>query len=303
MTDAPAATTRGVATTDDLVLAERRGPVVLLTLNRPAKLNAWSNALEDRYFDLLEQADDDPQVRAVVVTGAGRGFCSGADLDDLRHVADATDDDLVRPRPRDFPLRVRKPVVAAIRGPVAGLGLIEALYCDVRFGDATARFTTAFARRGLIAEYGVTWLLPRVVGHSRATDLLLSSRMIDADEAHRIGLLDHLVTTGDVVIVDARRELASAKSLCRVLRATGITTPLLAVLTEGGLAGLTAEWGLDDVLLDSAGPAEVDARLRLALTRGRYEADRGQQHRAHRDRWRRSRRSCAPTPTGPTPTP
>jgi DNA-binding response OmpR family regulator len=77
----------------------------------------------------------------------------------------------------------------------------------------------------------------------------------------------------DVVVVDARQELASAKSLCRILRATGITTPLLAVLTEGGLAGLTAEWGLDDVLLDSAGPAEVDARLRLALTRGRDEQD------------------------------
>ncbi|MGV9736843.1 enoyl-CoA hydratase-related protein [Rhodococcus aetherivorans] len=199
MTDAPAAATRGVATTDDLVLTERRGPVALLTLNRPAKLNAWSNALEDRYFDLLAEADDDPQVRAVVVTGAGRGFCSGADLDDLRHVADASDDDLMRPRPRDFPLRVRTPLVAAIRGPVAGLGLVEALYCDVRFGDPTARFTTAFARRGLIAEYGISWLLPRLVGHSRATDLLLSSRMVDADEAHRIGLLDHLVTTGDVV--------------------------------------------------------------------------------------------------------
>jgi DNA-binding response OmpR family regulator len=77
----------------------------------------------------------------------------------------------------------------------------------------------------------------------------------------------------DAVVVDARRDLASAKSLCRVLRATGIVTPLLAVLTEGGLAGLTAEWGLDDVLLDSAGPAEVDARLRLALTRGREEED------------------------------
>lgn len=161
MTDAPAAATRGVATTDDLVLTERRGPVALLTLNRPAKLNAWSNALEDRYFDLLAEADDDPQVRAVVVTGAGRGFCSGADLDDLRHVADASDDDLMRPRPRDFPLRVRTPLVAAIRGPVAGLGLVEALYCDVRFGDPTARFTTAFARRGLIAEYGISWLLPR----------------------------------------------------------------------------------------------------------------------------------------------
>ncbi len=114
--------------------------------------------------------------------------------------------------------------------------------------------------------------------------LLTNALAPSAEVLPALGLLSHTVRImpaepaalvdspdGDVVIVDARRELASAKSLCRVLRATGITTPLLAVLTEGGLAGLTAEWGLDDVLLDSAGPAEVDARLRLALTRGREE--------------------------------
>lgn len=116
--------------------------------------------------------------------------------------------------------------------------------------------------------------------------LLTNALAPSAEVLPALGLLSHTVRImpaepaalvdspdGDVVIVDARRELASAKSLCRVLRATGITTPLLAVLTEGGLAGLTAEWGLDDVLLDSAGPAEVDARLRLALTRGRVEED------------------------------
>jgi DNA-binding response OmpR family regulator len=116
--------------------------------------------------------------------------------------------------------------------------------------------------------------------------LLTNALAPSAEVLPALGLLSHTVRImpaepaalvdspdGDVVIVDARRELASAKSLCRVLRATGITTPLLAVLTEGGLAGLTAEWGLDDVLLDSAGPAEVDARLRLALTRGRDEED------------------------------
>ncbi|MEU5394869.1 enoyl-CoA hydratase-related protein [Streptomyces tibetensis] len=85
------------------------------------------------------------------------------------------------------------------RGRPAGLGMVEALYCDVRFGSSSARFTTAFARRGLIAEYGISWLLPRLVGHSRAADLLLSSRMVDAEEAFRVGLLDHLVPTGSVL--------------------------------------------------------------------------------------------------------
>ena len=116
--------------------------------------------------------------------------------------------------------------------------------------------------------------------------LLTNALAPSAEVLPALGLLSHTVRIMpaeatalvdspecDVVVVDARRELASAKSLCRVLRATGIATPLLAVLTEGGLAGLTAEWGLDDVLLDSAGPAEVDARLRLALTRGRDEDD------------------------------
>ena len=189
---------RYVSAPDDPVLAELRGPVLVLTLNRPAKLNAWSNRLEDRYFDLLTAADDDPRVRAVVVTGAGRGFCSGADLDDLRNVAEATAADVVRSRPRDFPLTLRKPLIGAVNGVAAGLGLVEALYCDIRFGDRSARFTSAFTRRGLIAEYGVSWLLPRLVGHSRAMDLLLSGRMADAEEAFRIGLLDHLVD-GDVL--------------------------------------------------------------------------------------------------------
>lgn len=184
---------------EDLVLAERRGAVLILTLNRPAVLNAWTNDLEDRYFDLLAAAENDPGVRAVVVTGAGRGFCAGADLRNLQAIGSVTDEDLVRPRGRDFPTTLRKPLIGAINGVAAGLGLVEALYCDVRFGSPAARFTTAFARRGLIAEYGISWMLPRLVGHSRAADLLLSSRMVESDEAYRIGLIDHLVTDGDVL--------------------------------------------------------------------------------------------------------
>lgn len=183
----------------ELVLAERRGAVAVLTFNRPERLNAWTNELESQYFALLLQADDDPEVGAIVVTGAGRGFCAGADLQGLRRISDASPSDLLREQPRDLPLTVRKPLVGAINGVAAGLGMVEALYCDVRFGGPDARFTTAFARRGLIAEYGISWILPRLVGHSRARDLLLSSRMVDATEAHRIGLLDHLVDSASVL--------------------------------------------------------------------------------------------------------
>ena len=185
--------------TEELVLSEQRGAVLVLTFNRPNVLNAWTNELEDRYFDLLETADDDPDVRAIVVTGAGRGFCSGIDLGGLASAGGVTDAELVRQRDRDFPASVRKPLIAAVNGVAAGLGFVEALYCDIRFGSSATRFTTAFARRGLIAEYGISWMLPRLIGHSRAVDLLLSSRMVDADEAHRIGLIDHFVTEGSEV--------------------------------------------------------------------------------------------------------
>ena len=124
----------------DLVLAERRGSVLLLTLNRPERLNAWTNALEERYFTHLDAAEDDPAVRAIVVTGMGRGFCAGADLSDLERGASEGVEAALRdrPRPRTRPLTVRKPMIAAINGAAAGLGLVEALYCDVRFATPTA---------------------------------------------------------------------------------------------------------------------------------------------------------------------
>lgn len=182
----------------DLVLATRHGAVQLLTLNRPHRLNAWTPELEDEYFALLDEAEADTDVGAVVVTGAGKGFCAGADLGNLAEVSKGAER-LQRPRPRTRPAMLRKPLIAAINGAVAGLGLVEALYCDVRFGVPDAKFTTAFARRGLIAEYALAWMLPRTVGQGHALDLLLSARVIDGREAHRIGLVDHLVDEGDVV--------------------------------------------------------------------------------------------------------
>jgi enoyl-CoA hydratase/carnithine racemase len=182
----------------DTVLARRHGAVLLLTLNRPDRLNAWNTELELRYFELLAEADDDPDVRAIVVTGAGRGFCAGADLDDVASAADGRVPAQSGKR-REFPLSIRKPLVAAVNGAAAGLGLVEALYCDIRFATPEAKLTTAFARRGLIAEYGISWLLRRLVGHGRARDLLLSARVVTGAEAHRIGLVEHLAEPGELV--------------------------------------------------------------------------------------------------------
>jgi enoyl-CoA hydratase/carnithine racemase len=185
----------------DTVLAERHGGVLVLTLNRPERLNAWNDALEARYFDHLDAAEDDPDVKAIVVTGAGRGFCAGADLDDLEAASTADVEALLRnrPRPRSHPLTIRKPLIAAINGAAAGLGLVEALYCDLRFATPEAKLTTAFVRRGLIAEYGISWLLPRLVGPSAALDLLLSGRIVRGEEAHRLGLVDRLSDRASVV--------------------------------------------------------------------------------------------------------
>ena len=181
---------------DELVLAEHRGPVLLLTLNRPDRLNAWNDALEERYFALLDDAEASPDVRAVVVTGAGRGFCAGADLADLEQVATVDFSTATLPerkRPRERPLALRKPLIAAINGAAVGLGLVEALYCDLRFCTPNAKLGTAFVRRGLIAEYGIAWLLPRLIGQSRALDLLLSGRIIQGEEALAMGLVDRVV--------------------------------------------------------------------------------------------------------------
>jgi enoyl-CoA hydratase/carnithine racemase len=172
------------------VLAEQRGAVLVLTLNRPDRLNAWTDELEDRYFELLDGAEADLKVRAVVLTGAGRGFCAGADMELLEGISSASAAPTGRTRTRTRPLSFRKPLIAAINGAAAGLGLVEALYCDVRFAAPEAKLTTAFVRRGLIAEYGSAWLLPRIVGIGRATDLLVSGRVVLGAEAHEFGLVD-----------------------------------------------------------------------------------------------------------------
>jgi len=175
--------------------------VLLLTLNRPQRLNAWTLDMEERYFDLLAGAASDPSVRAIVVTGAGRGFCAGLDADALAGVAAGTPVSTRPRRPQTFPLEIPKPIVAAVNGPAAGIGFLQALVADVRFAAEGAKFTTAFARRGLLAEHGMSWLLPRLIGASRATELLLSARVFLAEEAAELGLV-HVLTLASAAQLD-----------------------------------------------------------------------------------------------------
>jgi enoyl-CoA hydratase/carnithine racemase len=193
---------------NDVVLYEVQEGIAQVTLNRPDALNAWIPELGRAYFDRLEEADSSPDVRVIVVTGAGRGFCAGVDFGHLRDIyegrASSDDDDS---RPQSLPRSLRKPVIAAINGGCAGLGFVMALMCDIRFAARGAKLTTAFARRGLVAEYGLSWILPRLLGPSRALDILLSGRTVIAEEAHAMGLVDRLAEPGQTV-QDAREYAA-----------------------------------------------------------------------------------------------
>ncbi len=182
--------------------------IATVTLNRPDKLNAWTPTMEGEVRDAMFRAEADPEVRAIILTGAGKGFCAGADMSLLssivaQGVTPAARQTLHKndaPQRADMPsgyqrkhsyyASLEKPVIAAINGPAAGLGFIIPLYCDLRFASENARFGTAFSRRGLIAEYGVAWILPRLIGNANAMDLMLSARMIGAGEALRMGLVN-----------------------------------------------------------------------------------------------------------------
>ncbi|MFI9560876.1 enoyl-CoA hydratase-related protein [Nonomuraea endophytica] len=183
----------------ELVLSSLDQGVLTLTFNRPERLNAWTDALGRRYFDLLEQAEKDTAVRAVVVTGAGKGFCSGADFQTLTALQTGDYDETPDPRPNTFPTTIRKPVIAAVNGACAGLGMVHALVCDLVFTAAEAKWTTAFPRRGLVAEYGLSWILPRLMGQQRAMDVLLSGRVFTGAEAYEMGLVNRVLPAAELL--------------------------------------------------------------------------------------------------------
>jgi len=185
--------------TEPVIYAVADG-VATITLNRPDRLNAWNREMGEGWSASLQQAARDPEVRAVIVTGAGKGFCAGADMSLLESIGGGAA--VVGEERRAMPteaIEVPKPVIAAINGSVAGLGLVVALACDLRFAAAGAKFTSAFVRRGLIAEYGSSWLLPRLVGTARALDVLLSGRVFLAEEALEMGLVNRVLQPEEVV--------------------------------------------------------------------------------------------------------
>jgi enoyl-CoA hydratase/carnithine racemase len=196
---------------EDIVYRVEDG-VAVITLNRPDRLNAWRGEMDRDVRAAMREAVADASVRVIVLTGAGRGFCAGADMNALTAIqgdakgagANATRSEPFDPSANEnfrkqysyFP-SVPKPIIAAVNGACAGLGMVIALYADLRFASDAAAFTTAFAKRGLIAEHGISWLLPRLVGMARAADLLYSARVVRAPEALAMGLVNRVIPLAD----------------------------------------------------------------------------------------------------------
>ncbi len=194
------------------ILYEVKEPVATIHFNRPDRLNAFTNRMLDELRHALAEAERDERVVGIVITGSGRGFSAGMDMQSLGATAaggqlrDAGEDrSALAANPGDpsmgpdfevtwgYLLKLRKPLIAAVNGPCAGLGFVIAMLCDLRFASENARFTTSFAQRGLVAEHGVSWVLPRLIGSSRALDLLWSARKFEATEAERLGVVDRVV--------------------------------------------------------------------------------------------------------------
>ena len=209
------------------ILYEVSEGIATITLNRPDRLNAWTQIMDQELRRAVNAAAADDGVRVLILTGAGRGFCAGADMGGLsgRSTGAAVSGETPQAPPdfldarEDYRGRVSyfaavpKPVIAAVNGPCAGIGMVAALYCDLRFAGSEALFTTAFSRRGLIAEYGSAWILPRLIGHGATVDLLLSARKVGAAEAFRLGLVNQVFQAEELIAATRAYALDLARSV------------------------------------------------------------------------------------------
>ena len=221
------------------ILYEVEEPVAVLTMNRPANLNAFTNLMLAEVRHALAEAERDERVIGIVLTGAGRGFCAGMDMNALNTLSasggeraeqDFSHLDASPGNPDmgenfanmyDHLLGLRKPLIAAVNGAAAGLGMSYALLSDLRFVEKTAKFTTAFSQRGLVAEHGMSWILPRLLGPAKALDILWTARRIGGEEAVAMGLGDRLCETGESV--------NDAKEYIRQLAATAAPLSLMVM--------------------------------------------------------------------------
>lgn len=213
------------------ILEDLNEGVLTLTLNRPERLNAWTPVMQAELETAIRAAGDNQNVRCIIVTGAGRGFCAGADMNHLQDIQSDTDAGAKSATARvergapeglekiydgrfGYLYACPKPIIAAINGPCAGIGLIFALFADMRFAAEDAKFTTAFAQRGLIAEHGIGWLLPRLVGEANALDLLFTARVFKGDEAADLGLVNKALPSNELMphVMDLARHLSKMVS-------------------------------------------------------------------------------------------
>lgn len=198
------------------IIYEVADPVATITMNRPDRLNAFTTRMLAEIRHALAEAEKDTSVVGIILTGAGRGFCPGMDMDALDNISggsESASQDLsefdANPGNSDMGpqfatmynhlLGLRKPLLAAVNGAAAGMGMAYALLCDMRFVDKRAKFSTAFSQRGLIAEHAMSWVLPRLIGTSKALDLLWSARKFDGTEAKELGIADRLCEPGESV--------------------------------------------------------------------------------------------------------
>jgi enoyl-CoA hydratase/carnithine racemase len=227
----------------DDVRYEVDDPVATITLNRPETLNALTYPMLAAFREAVDSAARDPRVVGIVVTGAGRGFCSGLDASVLQQTT--TTGSSSRPKTDDVPglftwlLSIPKPIISAVNGVAAGGGFVLTVMSDLRIASTNGSFTSIFSKRGLIAEHGTTWIVPRLIGTGAALDLLWSSRKIDGTEAHRIGLVQQVVEPDDLLaacrryIVDLAENVSPA-SLADTKRLvyTGFGVPYPDALQE-----------------------------------------------------------------------
>ena len=241
---------------DSDLLVEVKGRTAIITFNRPERLNAFTSHMTRAYSAALAEAEHDPLVRVIVVTGAGRAFSAGADFDALAKIQQgggltfAGTEREAPPGPwserpggravATMAAALSKPVIAALNGPAAGVGFVIALGADLRWAATGAKLVTSYARLGLPAEYGVAWLLPRLIGHARAADLLFSARAVPAEEALAIGLVNHVVEPERLLydVLEYADQLAQMSP-----RSLATMKAQLTIAPDQGLAG-----ALDDAI-------------------------------------------------------
>ena len=234
---------------DKVVLYEVSDHIATITLNRPEALNAWTGQMDVEYRAAFAEAEKDDDARVIIVTGAGKGFCAGADMGLLQSVTQGKpasangQGEVAQPgansgMPDDFrqqyswPPSVLKPVIGAINGAAVGLGFVHALFCDIRFCSDKAKLGAIFGQRGLIAEYGLAWMLPRLIGMNHAMDLMYTSRVITAQEAHAMGLVSRVVPVEK--LMDEVREYAT-------LIASTVSPRSTAIMKKQAYTGLVSD--------------------------------------------------------------